>query len=119
MRIEGNTVNEYVENIREDHRSTIEKLRGLVLGVVPGAIKSIKYGMPTYDGDICAFAAQKHYFSLYIMNTLILEKHKSKLGYLNVGKSCIRFKRIEQLPLDNVRFLLVESVKKKKNDSNL
>jgi uncharacterized protein YdhG (YjbR/CyaY superfamily) len=91
--------------------AALEQLRALVFATVPGAVETMRYRLPTYelDGVLCSFASQKHYMSLY-MDVRLVEKHKAELGHLDVGKSCIRFKRIADLPLDTVRGILVETV---------
>ena len=47
-------------------------------------------------------SSQKHYMSLY-MDTELVEKHRQALAHLNLGKSCIRFKKLEDLLMDVVR----------------
>jgi hypothetical protein len=47
--------------------------------------------------------------SLY-MDTGVVERHRQELAGLSVGKSCIRFRRIQDLPLDAIRRMLEESV---------
>jgi hypothetical protein len=47
--------------------------------------------------------------SLY-MDVDLVAKHKKALRHLDVGKSCVRFKRIEDLPLEAVRQILAETV---------
>jgi uncharacterized protein YdhG (YjbR/CyaY superfamily) len=72
----------------------------------------VKYRIPTYedgDGVLCAFASQKHYLSLY-MDTNIVEKHREELTGLSIGKSCIRFGKLDQLPLDTIKRMLEETV---------
>jgi len=79
---------------------------------VPSAVESIRYKMPTYDYEgamLCAFASQKQYMSLYV-EPRILDGYRTALQHLNVGKSCIRFKSIDQLPLNLVRTVLEETV---------
>jgi hypothetical protein len=46
--------------------------------------------------------------SLY-MEPRILDRHRAELKHLDLGKSCIRFKNIDQLPLDIVRQMLEET----------
>ena len=80
-------------------------------------METIKYRMPTYeygDGVLCAFASQKHYMSLY-MDTDIVEKHREELTGLSIGKSCIRFKKMDQLPLDTIKRMLEETVQKRRS----
>ncbi|GAB5559407.1 MAG: hypothetical protein SynsKO_10540 [Synoicihabitans sp.] len=50
-------------------------------------------------------ASQKNYISLYICacdkdEGYLAENNKDRLGKVSVGKSCIRFKKLEQLDLD-------------------
>ncbi len=104
-------VTRYLAGLSEERRAALETLRGLVRVLAPEAIESMRYRMPTYDyrGELlCAFASQKHYLSLYL-DTDLVEKHRSELAGLNVGKSCIRFKRLEQLPLNTVAAILQET----------
>jgi uncharacterized protein YdhG (YjbR/CyaY superfamily) len=71
----------------------------------------MRYRMPTYELEqvVCSFASQKHYMSLY-MDTGLVAQHKAELGGLDTGKSCIRFRHIEALPLDTIRQILRETV---------
>ena len=107
-------VNVYIQEQDPERRTALEELRKLVLETVPDAVETMEYRMPAYDyaGDmLCAFASQKRYMSLY-MDTAVVDKHKSQLQGLDIGKSCIRFKRLEALPLDEVRLMLRETVQK-------
>ena len=68
--------------------------------------------MPTYDykgAMLCAFASQKQYMSLYV-EPRVLDRHRKELHALSLGKSCIRFKSIDQLPLGTVRTVLKATV---------
>ena len=62
-----------------------------------------------------SLASQKNYISLYVCSVVdgqyLAEKYKDQLGKVSVGKSCIRFKQLEDLNLDMVKKLLVESAK--------
>jgi uncharacterized protein YdhG (YjbR/CyaY superfamily) len=83
-----------------------------VFEVVPDATETMKYRMPAYvhqDDVICAFASQKRYMSLYI-DPAIVDQRREELKGLSVGKSCIRFRSIDKLPLDTVRQMLNEVV---------
>lgn len=107
-------VNDYLEGLNPERQAALTTLRALVTESVPDAIETMKYKMPTYEykGEmLCAFASQKHYISLY-MDTEIVESHWTGLGGLSIGKSCIRFKRIEDLPVDTIRLMLDETVQK-------
>jgi len=104
----------YLARLDPQRRSTLEEVRSLILETVPNVVETMKYRMPTYELDevVCAFASQKHYMSLY-MDTRLVEKYKEELKHLSVGKSCIRFKRIEDLPPDTIKQILRETVQRR------
>jgi uncharacterized protein YdhG (YjbR/CyaY superfamily) len=53
-----------------------------------------------------AFASQKNYISLYILRTDVVATHRDRLTGLDVGKSCIRFRKPDQLDDEVVRSML-------------
>lgn len=92
----------YLDKIPENKRNNIRRLRDCVLGILPEADESLHYKMPTYSykgKNILAFAAQKNYYSVYILDPCVMEKYKAHFEHLSSGKSCIRFKHIDQFPL--------------------
>lgn len=108
-------VDEYLESLVPERRAALTEVRRVIQATVPGAQETLKYRMPTYeyaDGALCAFASQKQYMSLY-MDTELVEKHREELAGLDVGKSCIRFRKLEKLPLDTVQTILQETVEKR------
>jgi uncharacterized protein YdhG (YjbR/CyaY superfamily) len=105
-------VDEYLAGLEPDRREALAELRALVQEEAPGAVETMKYRMPTYEvqgGVLCAFASQKQYMSLY-MDTGLVEEHRAELGGLSVGKSCIRFRKLDKLPLETVRTMLRETL---------
>ena len=108
------SVDEYIEGVPEKRREAIARIRSTILETVPEAEESMRYGMPTYDAEgdfLAALASQKHYMSLY-MHSAVVAAHDDDLSHLNVGKSCIRFTKLEKLPLDVIGEMLVETVEK-------
>ncbi len=55
------------------------------------------------------FADQKHYLSLYVLRTAVLDAHRDRLAGLNLGKGCIHHRRVDQIALDVVRSMLRET----------
>lgn len=107
-------VDAYLEGLKPNRKEALEQLRALVFKTVPEVEESMKFNMPTYDyaGEgLCAFASQKQYISLY-MDVDSVAEHSDELSHLNVGKSCIRFTKIEKLSLDTVELILKETVAK-------
>lgn len=79
----------------------------LAYGMQPYQTKSMKE--PT-RWPVIALANQKNYMSLYIMavehGRYVAEKYEKELGKVNVGKSCIRFKKLEDLNFGILESLL-------------
>jgi uncharacterized protein YdhG (YjbR/CyaY superfamily) len=104
-------VDEYIHSLQPDRKEALEKIRGLIFNTIPDIEETMRYNMPTYEKDevVCALASQKHYISLY-MDVELVNEHREELKHLDVGKSCIRFRKIENLPLDTVKQILEETV---------
>jgi len=90
----------------------IEALDQIVRVAAPKAPGSMKYGMPTYElaSRFIAFNAQKNYFSFYA-DSEIVKRYRSELKGLDIGKCCIRFRKIEDVPLATLRKIVSESTK--------
>ena len=119
------TVAEYLAELPADRRKVIAAVRAVVRRNLPAGYKElVGYGMicysvplssypDTYNGQpLCyaALAAQKHYFALYLMSvygdaarTTALQDAFKKAGKkLDMGKSCVRFRTLDDLPLDAI-----------------
>jgi uncharacterized protein YdhG (YjbR/CyaY superfamily) len=117
MKYRNPDVDKYLKDLDGIRRSSLSGLRDLIAETIPEIHETMKYRMPTYELSemVCAFASQKHYMSLYMDQDLI-EKYRDRFGKLNVGKSCIRFKKLSELPLEVIKAILVETVQKQKLD---
>ena len=107
-------VETYLQNLEPDRGAALGLIRSLILQTVSGVKETMRYRMPTYELDevLCSFGSQKHYMSLY-MDVDLVQEHRDALKHLDVGKSCIRFKNIEDLPLETLQQILIESAQKK------
>jgi len=120
------TVDQYLAELPADRRAEIEKVRDLVNSALPrGYREGIGYGMigwvipledypDTYNKQPLAYAglaAQKNYNSLYLNCVYASKERTERLRAafaaagkrLDMGKSCIRFRRADDLPLDVIR----------------
>lgn len=107
-------VEEYLEGLDPDRRDALSALRTIIRDEVPGAVETMRYQMPTYEYQgrvLCAFASQRQYMSLYMEPDLV-EQHRADLEGLSVGKSCIRFRRLDKLPIETVRTMLRETLER-------
>ena len=110
-------VEQYLSNLDDNRKAMLETVRKLILKTVPDVQETMKYRMPTYELNgnvVCSLASQKNYVSLY-MDTSLVKKYSAELKHLKPGKSCIRFRKIDSLPLDTVEKILKETVESQKN----
>lgn len=121
------TIERYLESLPEERRLIIEQLRQIIKDNIPeGYEEVLSYNMLGYvvphslypDGYHCDpklplpfinLASQKNYISFYHLGIYadddlldwFTEKYKEACKYkLDMGKSCIRFKRMNDIPFD-------------------
>jgi len=123
MKSSAATPDAYVKSLSEDRRRAIAAVRKVILDNLPeGYEEVVDFGMlvyvvplrrfpDTYNGHplgIVALASQKQYMSLYLMcvygdpkTRAWFEAEFRKAGKkLDIGKSCVRFRTLDDLPLD-------------------
>jgi uncharacterized protein YdhG (YjbR/CyaY superfamily) len=110
------TVAQYIAQIDQPRKSDIATLHALITKAAPKLKPRITYGMIGYgsyhykyasgregDSPVIALASQKSYISVYVCGAEggqpIAEKHKHEFPKANVGKGCIRFKRVADIDL--------------------
>ena len=100
MQSKASTIPDYLAGLNGGERAVLESIDSAVRSALPEARGSMKFGMPTYEiGDrTFAFNAQKNYFAVYVDPDLV-KKYKTELKGLDVGKSCIRFRSREKMPV--------------------
>ena len=119
------TVDDYLAELTEERRQAIVEVRETVLAHLPdGYHETMQHGMISYVVPLeaypvtynrlplvyAALASQKNYMSLYLMNIYaeagaeqwFAEGFKARGKRLNMGKSCVRFKTLDDLPIDLV-----------------
>ena len=142
------TVDQYIAELPNGRRSAIQAVRRVILDNLPeGYEEAMNWGMITYQVPIdvyrdtyngkplmyAALASQKFYMSVYLMGIYIndifrnefIEAYKSTGKPYNAGKSCLRFRRLEDLPIQLIgdtiaKFpveLFVNSVKEQRSEN--
>jgi len=108
MKSQATTVPNYLAELPPDRREPLEALRSMIHAALPDATEAMQHGMPAYelDGMVCALASQKNHMALYVCEPEIVDAHREALGKLNCGKGCIRFKKLDELPLDTIGAIL-------------
>ena len=119
------TVKQYLDSLPDDRRAELERVRRVVRAKLPkGYVEGTDYGMICYSVPLsvypdtynkqplcyAALASQKNHLSLYLMPVYGDKAQEKRLRdafaaqskKLDMGKSCIRFKRADDLDLDVV-----------------
>ncbi|NEP83780.1 MAG: DUF1801 domain-containing protein [Okeania sp. SIO3B3] len=123
MRSSATTVADYLAELTPDQRTSLDSVRRTILDHLPAGYEEamnggmITYQVPlevcpnTYNGKplmYAALVAQKHHMSLYLMGVYSDEGDRQtfETAYqatgkrLDMGKSCVRFKKLADLPLE-------------------
>tara|TARA_R110002124_G_scaffold55533_1_gene156948 strand:- start:7359 stop:7814 length:456 start_codon:yes stop_codon:yes gene_type:complete len=135
MTSNASTPDEYVAELPEDRATAVQKLRDVIKKNLPkGFEETMSYGMIGYvvphsiypDGYHCSpelplpfmnIASQKNFIALYhsgiyadekLLNWFTSEYPKHVKTKLDMGKSCVRFKKVDQIPYE----LIAELVQK-------
>jgi hypothetical protein len=122
------SVKEYIASLTPERKEIILSLDALIQDSSKNfrpyfASNMIGYGSFPYrnyknesiEWPVIALASQKKYVSMYVCaledGEYLAEKYKDKLGKVNVGKSCIRFKKLEDVNLHELKKLLKRAAK--------
>ena len=135
MKIEPSSPDDYISKLPEDRKEAVMKLRQTVLENIPeGFEETMSYGMIGYvvpktiypEGYHCTpelplpfinIASQKNYVALYhsgiyadkkLSDWFVNQYPKHCKTKLDMGKSCIRFKKIDDIP-----YLLIAELMRK------
>ncbi len=117
------SVEQYLADLQDDRREILTTVRAVILqNLSDGFEETMTWGMPTYEIPLntfaetynkkplmyAAIAAQKNHNAIYLnavncdpeIDKMLREGYQAAGMTLNMGKSCIRFKKLEQVPLD-------------------
>ncbi len=123
MRSEATTVEQYLSELPEERRETIATVRDVILEHLPeGYVEVMNWGMITYEVPLetcrdtyngkplmyAALASQKRHMAVYLTGIYMSDESRAEFetAYkatgkrLDIGKSCVRFRRLDDLPLD-------------------
>lgn len=127
MQSTAKTVDEYIASLPEDRKEPMAKLRKTVAENIPqGFVEGMSYGMMAFDvphsiypsGYHCnpkmplpfiAIASQKNFIAFYhmviycdkeLLDWFVSEYPKHCKSKLDMGKSCIRFKKMNDIPFE-------------------
>ena len=139
MQSKAKTVNEYVKELPPDRRREIEIVRKVIKKNLPTGYKEMmQWGMISYAVPLSLYpkgyggksdvplpymglASQKNYMALYLMCVYgnkkvegwFRKEYKKSGKKLDMGKGCVRFKTLNDLPLELIgKTVAITPVKK-------
>ena len=133
MQSSAKTIEEYLSSLPEERKPSFLKLRETILNNIPkGFTEELSYGMLGYlvphsiypEGYHCNpklplpfinIASQKNFIALYhmgiyakpdLLDWFVTEYPKHSRQKLDMGKSCIHIKKMDEIPFDLIAELL-------------
>ena len=125
MQSAASTVKDYLAELAPDRRRAMETVRNVMVDNLPaGFAEAMNWGMiayevplsavpDTYNGQplmYAALASHKNHMAVYLSGIYADPELKAEFERIyrasglrmDIGKSCVRFRRLEELPLDLV-----------------
>lgn len=123
MQSNAETVEQYLAELPDDRRDAIAEVRDVVLDNLPdGYVETMNWGMISYEVPLetfpdtynkkplmyAALASQKNHMAVYLTTVYsseenedwFRERYEATGKKLDMGKSCVRFNKLDQLPID-------------------
>lgn len=117
------THEEYIASVEDKRRDDIQRLHDLIRETAPELEPTMEFGMLGYGRYAYTYASgregewmkvgvanNKQYISLYCCaaneDGYVAEQYKERLPKANIGKSCVRFKRLSDLDEETLKDLI-------------
>lgn len=94
------SVDEYLENLPQDQKVVLQKLRSIIKNAAPKAQECISYQIPAYkqNGPVIYFAAFKNHLSIYPVTGRVKEELHEELKPYLAAKASLHFTVDKPLP---------------------
>jgi uncharacterized protein YdhG (YjbR/CyaY superfamily) len=102
-------IDDYLANLAEPKRTTLQELRRTILGIIPEAEQGIAYGAPSFrmHGKVLAgFAAFKNHLSYLPHSGSVLAQLPNDVAAYVVSKGALQFPTDKPLPHALVKKLI-------------
>ncbi len=109
------TIDEYISTFPEETQAALEKVRQAIHKVVPEAVETISYEMPTFNLNgkhVVFFAGWKHHISLHPVPAGD-EAFQQELSHYKRAKGTIQFPLAKPIPSDFVEQIVTLLIKEK------
>lgn len=103
------SIDEYIGTFPDDIQSRLESMRQIIKSVIPGAIETISYQIPTFkinNKNIGHFSAYKKHIGLYPGPSAI-EHFKEELSQYKWSKGAVQFPLDNPIPSELVKKIVI------------
>ena len=103
------TIDEYLANVKPEHRKTLQKLRQTIQTAAPKAEECISYGIPAFRLNrrlLVFFGAWANHCAFYQGSASTLKTFQNELKKFETSKGTIRFSPDKPLPVALVKKLV-------------
>lgn len=103
------SIDEYIGTFPDDIQSRLESMRQIIKSVIPGAIETISYQIPTFkinNKNIVHFSAYKKHIGLYPGSSAI-EHFKEELSQYKWSKGAVQFPLDNPIPSELVKKIVI------------
>jgi uncharacterized protein YdhG (YjbR/CyaY superfamily) len=110
-------VDQYLQNLPEDQKEALEKLRQTIKTLVPEVQEYLSYKMPAYNyhGMIGGFAAFKNHCSFFPWDSKTVEQFKDELKDFKTSAGTIQFTPEKPIPDDLLKKIIETRIKENLN----
>jgi len=101
-------IDDYLKNVNTTQRTELERIRAIVLEMLPGAEEAISYGMPTikYKGkSIIGFDAHSNHIGIYPFSGHVISEIK-ELDKYSQTKGAVQEKLDDLLPKELIQRII-------------
>lgn len=131
MQSKAKTVQQYLSELPDDRLEAIESVREVILDNLPEGFEEVmNWGMITYQVPLsrypdtynkkplmmAALASQKNHMAVYLTGVYadaesrgqFVDAYKATGKRIDMGQSCVRFRRLDDLPLELIGRAIAE-----------
>src|ERR1700746_1739201 len=115
------TIDEYLRNVRPNHRKTLQKLRQIIQSTAPNTEECISYGIPAFRLNrrlLVFFAAWANHCAFYPGSAATLKNFRNELRNFRTSKGTIRFSPDKPLPVALVKKLVKTRIAENNDRAN-
>lgn len=102
---ESKSIDNYIATFPEEVQKDLQKIREVILNLIPNGAETISYGIPTiklHGKNVVHFAAFNSHYSFFPTSSGV-EAFRNDLKDYHISKGTIQFPKDKPIPLDLIK----------------